>query len=73
MRLISKIMAIDDIEILLALEQLIVSNARHAADLHELTDLQRHVLDKSEADIANGDTISQEVMNQRNREWLSKR
>ena len=69
--LIDKILSIQNEEFLIALDQLIASSTLYSPE--PLSDAQRMMLEKSEADILDGNTISQEAMNQRNREWLSGR
>lgn len=68
--LIDKILAIQNKDILVALDKLIASSkAEHK--MVELNAEQKEMLEMSEADIKNGRLISQEAMDKRNLEWLN--
>ncbi len=69
-RLIDKILSIKNKDFLLALDNLISSNAADN-EIVELTAEQKEMLEMSEADIENGRLISQEAMDKRNLEWLN--
>ncbi len=69
-RLIDKILSIKNKDFLLALDNLISSNATDN-EIVELTAEQKEMLEMSEADIENGRLISQEAMDKRNLEWLN--
>lgn len=68
--LIDKILAIQNKELLQALDQLIISS-NSGADIVKTTPQQKLMLEMSEDDIKNGRLISQEAMNKRNLEWLN--
>lgn len=68
--LIDKILTIRNKDILIALNKL-VSSGSTDADIIELTDEQRELLQMSDDDIKNDRLISQEAMDKRNRQWLS--
>ena len=68
--LIDKILSIKNKDFLEALDKLISSSAS-AAEIVELTDEQKIMLEMSEEDIRNGKLISQEAMEKRNLEWLN--
>ena len=68
--LIDKILSINNIEILRALDKLVSSNASDV-DSIELTTEQKKMLEMSEQDIKSGNLISQEAMDKRNLEWLN--
>lgn len=68
--LIDKILSIKDKELLKALDKLISSNPS-GAEIRELTNEQKEMLEMSEEDIRNGDLISQEALDKRNLEWLN--
>lgn len=70
--LIDKILSIKNKDFLEALDQL-VSSRTSEADVVELTDEQKKMLEISEEDIKNGRLISQEAMDKRNLEWLNAR
>ncbi len=67
--LIDKILAIKNPDFLEALNNLI-SSGDNDGKVIVLTDTQKEILKMSENDIKNGDLISQEAMDKRNREWL---
>ncbi|RIA10200.1 hypothetical protein OE09_2055 [Flavobacteriaceae bacterium MAR_2010_72] len=68
--LIDKILAIKNKDFLVALDKLISSSASESP-MVELTDEQKLMLVMSEQDINNGELISQDAMDKRNREWLN--
>ncbi|MDR9486851.1 hypothetical protein [Salibacter sp.] len=68
--LIDKILTIRNKDILIALNKL-VSSGSTDADIIELTDEQRELLQMSDDDIKNDRLISQEAMDKRNRQWLN--
>lgn len=68
--LIDKILSIKNKDFLEALDKLISSSAS-VAEIVELTDEQKIMLEMSEEDIRNGKLISQEAMEKRNLEWLN--
>ncbi|AZQ42825.1 hypothetical protein [Nonlabens ponticola] len=67
--LIKKLLAVSDREFLKALDQLVATTTKET-EVIQLTDEQHKLLMLSEDDIREGNTISQEAMNKRNREWL---
>lgn len=69
--LIEKILSINNIDFLEALEKLITSTSNEN-DV-ELTAEQKELLEMSENDIKNGNLISQDEMIKRNLEWLNAR
>ena len=68
--LINKILAIQNKDFLEALDKLITTSA-HEAEIVELTDEQKIMLEMSEQDIKDGRLISQEAIDKRNLEWLN--
>lgn len=68
--LIDKILSIKNKNFLEALDKL-VSSSSSAAEIVELTNEQKIMLEMSEQDIKNGRLISQEAMDERNLEWLN--
>jgi len=68
--LIEKILSINNIDFLEALEKLITSSSNEN-DVVELAAEQKELLEMSENDIKNGNLISQDEMNKRNLEWLN--
>jgi len=68
--LIDKILSIKNKDFLVALDKLISSSSADN-EIVELTTEQREMLEMSEADIKNGQLISQEAMDKRNLEWLN--
>lgn len=69
---INKILAINNKEFLEALDKLISSNISEK-QIVKLSPEQKEMLEISEADIKNGNLISQEAMDKRNLEWLNGR
>jgi hypothetical protein len=69
---IDKILAINNKEFLEALDKLISSSISEK-QIFELSPEQKEMLEMSEADIKNGNLISQEAMDKRNLEWLKER
>jgi hypothetical protein len=69
---IDKILAINNKEFLEALDKLI-SSSISKKQIFELSPEQKEMLEISEADIKNGNLISQEAMDKRNLEWLNER
>jgi hypothetical protein len=69
---IDKILAINNKEFLEALDKLISSSISEK-QIFELSPEQKEILEISEADIKNGNLISQEAMDKRNLEWLNER
>ncbi len=67
--LIDKILSVRNKELLLELDQLITSRNLDSAII-EISEEQEIILQMSESDIKNGDTISQDEMVKRNLEWL---
>ena len=67
--LIDKILTIKNAEFLLALDTLLSSSTSDTSNVN-LTKEQIAMLDMSEANIKNGEFISQEAMDKRNLEWL---
>lgn len=67
--LVEKILSINNIEILEALDKFL-SNSSTAEDIVKLTEAQKEMLEMSEQDIKEGRLISQEAMIERNLEWL---
>lgn len=67
--LIDKILSIKNKAFLKALDQIVSSTTLDQVST-ELTDDQIEMLEMSEADIRNGNLISQEAMDKRNLEWL---
>lgn len=67
--LIDKILSIKNKAFLKALDQIVSSTTLDQVST-ELTDDQIEMLEMSEADIKNGNLISQEAMDKRNLEWL---
>ncbi len=67
--LIDKILSVRNKELLLELDQLITSRHLDSAII-EISEEQEIILQMSESDIKNGDTISQDEMVKRNLEWL---
>jgi hypothetical protein len=70
--IIDKILAINNKEFLEALDKLI-SSSISKKQIFELSPEQKEMLEISEADIKNGNLISQEAMDKRNLEWLNER
>ena len=68
--LIEKILAIDNIEFLKALDQVVTSGPSNSA-IVALTNEQKAMLEMSESDIKNGQLISQEAMDRKNLEWFN--
>ena len=68
--LIDKILSIRNKDFLIALDNLISSSSADNENI-ELTPEQKEMLEMSEADIKNGQLISQEAMDKRNLEWLN--
>jgi hypothetical protein len=68
--LIDKILTIKDKDFLMALDNLISSNAAER-EMEKLTAEQIDMLNMSEEDIKKGRLISQEAMDKRNLEWLN--
>ena len=68
--LIDKILAIQNKDILVALDKLIASS-KAESEMVKLEAEQKEMLEMSEADIKNGRLISQEAMDKRNLEWLN--
>lgn len=69
---INKILAINNKEFLEALDKLISSSISEK-QIVKLSTEQKEMLEISEADIKNGNLISQEAMDKRNLEWLNGR
>lgn len=67
--LIDKILSIKNKAFLKALDQIVSSSTPDQVST-DLTDDQIKMLEMSEADIKNGNLISQEAMDKRNLEWL---
>lgn len=67
--LITKLMAISNQDFLKALDQLISTQVREE-DTVELTKEQRIMLEMSDKDIAEGNTISHEEVDRKIKEWL---
>lgn len=70
--LIDKILSVRNKELLIELDQLITSKNLDSA-LIEISEEQEIILQMSESDIKNGDTISQDEMIKRNLEWLKEK
>ncbi len=70
--LIDKILSVRNKELLLELDQLITSRHLDSAII-EISEEQEIILQMSESDIKNGDTISQDEMIKRNLEWLKEK
>jgi len=68
--LIDKILTISDKDFLVALDNLVSSRSADNK-IVELTAEQKEMLEMSESDIRDGRLISQEVLNNRNLEWLN--
>jgi len=68
--LIDKILSIKNRAFLEALDQLVTTSLSEA-EIIELTNEQKAMLEMSESDIKNGQLISQEAMDRRNLEWLN--
>ena len=68
--LIDKILAIQNKDILVALDKLIASS-KAEPEMVKLDAEQKEMLEMSEADIKNGRLISQEAMDKRNLGWLN--
>jgi len=68
--LIEKILSINNVDFLQALDQLVASSTIEADEV-KLTVEQKAMLAMSEKDIQNNDLISQEAMDNRNLEWLN--
>lgn len=68
-RLIDKILSSKNKTLLLRLERLLESSIS-GEDEVKLTKEQRFMLQMSDRDIENGDTISQEELNKNDLEWL---
>ncbi|MCB9205532.1 MAG: hypothetical protein H6603_11190 [Flavobacteriales bacterium] len=68
--LINKIMAINDKEVLAALDKLI--SLKDDNEEVELTEEQRILLEMSEDDIANGRMVAEKDLFYQQREWLKK-
>lgn len=68
--IINKLNAIENKSFLVALENLISSNA-FEKDMVELSREQLLMLEMSEQDIQQGRTVTNEVMNQKVAQWLS--
>ncbi|AWW31383.1 hypothetical protein DN752_15340 [Echinicola strongylocentroti] len=69
--LIGKILAIEDRDLLKALDKVV--SASSVQSKIELTVEQEAMLEMSERDIENNELISQEAMDKRNMEWLAER
>ncbi|MFY0652302.1 MAG: hypothetical protein JXQ96_09730 [Cyclobacteriaceae bacterium] len=71
-RVIDSLMSIDNQEYLKALEKMIKSsNIEHSKI--PLTEEQKIMLTMSDIDILNGKVIDQQVLNERELEWLTKK
>ncbi len=69
-RLIDKILSINNIAFLEAIDKLITTS-KSDSEIVELTQEQKKMLEMSENDIKTENLISQEAMNKRNQEWLN--
>lgn len=67
--LITKILSINNIDVLQTLDK-IISSSDPGTDIIELTEAQKKMLQMSEQDIKEGRLISQDAMMERNLEWL---
>ena len=69
-QVIDKILAINNKDLLEALDKLVASSSSPSY-LVELNAEQKEMLEMSDDDIESGRLISQEAMNKRNLEWLN--
>lgn len=67
--LIDKLLAIQSKDFLLALDKLLASSSAKGEAV-ALTEEQKIMLQMSETDIRNGDWLSEEELDQQDREWL---
>ena len=67
--LIDKLLAIQSKDFLLALDKLLASSSAKG-EVVALTEEQKIMLQMSETDIKNGDLLSEEELDQQDKEWL---
>ena len=67
--LIEKLLAIQSKDFLLALDKLLASSSAKG-EIVALTEEQKIMLQMSETDIKNGDLLSEEELDQQDKEWL---
>ena len=67
--LIDKLLAIQSKDFLLALDKLLASSGAKG-EVVALTEEQKIMLQMSEADIQNGDLLSEKELDQQDKEWL---
>lgn len=67
--LIDKLLAIQSKDFLLALDKLLASANTHGETV-SLTEEQKSMLQMSETDIANDDLLSEDELQQQDKEWL---
>ncbi len=70
--LIEKLNSINNIELLQALNELISSEST-SSEILKLNQTQKELIELSDQDIKNGNTIDQEVMMDRNLKWLKEK